>query len=106
MENLIDAIRTAVASEASSEARSAGADACRTILAALEGQRSAPLAQSPHPAAALQTAIAMLRGIPVDQLLDVAITRIKAALPPGAVPDDVQRLNIPLVIVPQLGGGK
>lgn len=47
METLIDAIRLSIASDASVEARTAGARACRTILAALEAKAGEPLAPTP-----------------------------------------------------------
>lgn len=111
MENLIEAIRHAIAPEASDEARALGAQACRTILAALEtpaGQELkpeiAPLPSMAVPASPLEAIVSALRGVPPDQLLDLAIARLKAALPPGADAPRISPLRVPLVPVPKLGG--
>lgn len=103
MESLLDTIRVAVSADATNEAKALGASACRTILAALEAKPGEPLVtttQATHPIIA---AVSMLRGLPVDQLLDVAITRLRAALPGNETAPSVQALNVPLVAVPQLG---
>ena len=85
MENLIESIRTALTSDATPDARIAGASACRTILAALEGTAGEPMATAvsanPSPIASI---IGALRGVPPDQLLDLAITKLRAALPASA----------------------
>jgi len=91
MENLIEAIRNAVAENASDEARATGVQACRTILTALEAKPGEPLgtpspqlapsAEPSEPAAQIAHMLGALRGIPVDQLLDLAIARMRAALP-------------------------
>lgn len=113
METLLEAIRSAVAPNATAAEKAAGATACRTILAALEAKPGEPLTpeqptQPPsQPAPPVQTqiasAVSMLRGVPADQLLDLLIARLRAALPTGHVAPPVQRLNVPLVPVPQLG---
>ena len=41
--------------------------------------------------------------VPPDQLLDLAIARLKAALPPDTKVDPVRRLNVPLVALPAIG---
>lgn len=111
MENLIEAIRNAIASDASDEARAIGAQACRTILIALETPRgepleatAAPTATAGEPVAPIHAVVAALRGMPPDQLLDLAIARLKVALPPGTEVSPVRSLNVPLVAVPALTG--
>ncbi len=106
MDALIESIRAAVAADASTEVRAAGVTACRTILTALEAVPGQPLAAAVvappmvPPIAAIATA---LRGMPADQLLDLAIQKLRASLPPGAEPPRVQPLKFQLVPVP---GGK
>jgi len=70
MEEMIDAIRAAVQSGASSEEKVLGADACRTILAALEVEpgKAIALAGAPAPSP--------LAGISPDQALDLLIARL------------------------------
>jgi hypothetical protein len=113
MENLIESIKNALAPGASDEARVAGAQACRTILVALETRAGEPLAAATvsssaamEPSSPLQSAVAALRGMPAEQLLDLAIARLKAALPPGTEAPAVRRLNVPLVAMPGLPGGR
>lgn len=108
MENLIEAIKNAIAPNASDDARAVGAQACRTILVALEtpageplGAPTAPVAPT-DPASPLQMVATALRTMPPDQLLDLAIARLKAALPPDAKVQPVKRLNVPLVAVPSI----
>jgi hypothetical protein len=113
MENLIESIKSALASDASEEARLAGVQACRTILTALETPAGEPMGTATvsssaaiEPSSPLQAAVAALRGLPPDQLLDLAIARLKAALPAGAEAPQVRRLNVPLVAVGPLHGGR
>jgi hypothetical protein len=105
METLIDAIRAAVAPGASAEARAAGAQACRTILAALEAKPGEPLA-APTPAATtpVQAIVGALRTMPLDQLLDLTIAKLTAALPAGTEVPKVASLRVPIVSVNHLGG--
>ena len=84
MDQLIETIRAAIAPDASAEARAAGAQACRTILAALDAASGQPLAAaSPIPASPIASIVGALRGVPPDQLLDLAIAKLRAALPAG-----------------------
>lgn len=107
MENLIDSIRSALASDASTETRAGGAAACRTILAALEsapGQPMAAAAVMTPDASKIADAVAMLRGVPADQLLDLAITRLRAALPAGVDVPAAQPLKFQLVPIAPTAG--
>ena len=98
MDALIEAIRAASVAGASDEARAAGAQACRTILTALEAKPGQPLAA---PAAAdVAALVASVSGIPVDQLLDLAIARLRAMVPADSAPP-VARLTIPLAPIPR-----
>jgi hypothetical protein len=84
MHELIEVIRAAVAEDAPAEAKQAGAEACRTILAALETEPGKPLAEAPvlaAPAAGPANPFAALAGLDLDRALDLVITRLRAALP-------------------------
>ena len=104
MDQLIEAIRAAVAPSASPEARAAGAHACRTILAALDAPSGQPLATPvPIPASPIATIVGALRGVPPDQLLDLAIAKLRAALPAGTDVAPVRPFNFHKVPVPHQG---
>ena len=78
MEELIGTIRVAVADQATADQKAAGAQACRTILAALDAEPGKPLgAPAPPPPSPLA-------GIDPTQALDLLIARLQAALPPDA----------------------
>jgi hypothetical protein len=70
MSELIETIRAAVAQGATAEQKAIGAQACRTILTALDAEPGKPIvlpgAPKPHP----------LSGITVDQALDLLIARL------------------------------
>ena len=75
MEELIEAIRAAVAQGATTEQKSRGAQACRTILTALDAEAGKPLAvpnaPKPHPISQLDP----------GQALDLLIAKLSAGLP-------------------------
>ena len=107
-DNLIEQIRAAVAEGATAETRAAGANACRTLLAALDTQPGAamgtvlvPMA-SPVQASQIAAVISALRGAPPDQLLDLAIQRLRAALPAGADVSAVPPLKFQIIPTAQL----
>jgi len=70
MQELIEAIRVAVASDASTEQKATGVQACRTIVAALDAEPGKPivLPGTPLPAATSR--------VSVDQILDLMIARL------------------------------
>lgn len=70
MQDLIDAIRAAVASGATTEQKAAGVQACRTIVAALDTEPGKPLV----PPIALPAMTATRPTL--DQVLDLAIARL------------------------------
>jgi hypothetical protein len=72
MTELIEAIRAAVADGATPEQKAAGADACRTILTALDVKPGQPFAVPgvPRPGP--------LSGLPAEQLLDLVIARLRS----------------------------
>lgn len=105
MEELIEAIRASVLADATPEARARGVAACRMILTALEAQPGQPMpataALRPPDPAQIAGLVGALRGMPSDQLLDVAITRLRSALPAGAEVVPVKPLTFHLVPLPK-----
>lgn len=97
MENNIESIRAALALDASPEARAIGAAACREILGALEPAASDPQPPSPDLAQLAQTALTMLRNVPPDRLLDLAIDTLRAKLPKGTTIAPVRPLALPFL---------
>lgn len=108
METLIEAIRAASAADATPQARANGAQACRTILAALEATQGQPLASAPAAPAApptpMHAIVGTLRNTPPEQLLDLIIAKLTAALPPGTDVPKVQSVSLPLVPIGALRG--
>lgn len=103
METLLESIRTGIAADASEEQRAAGADACRTILTALDATAGQPLATPTGvSSSAIATAVATLRNVPPDQLLDLAIARLRAALPAETPVPVVQPMKFHVVSLPRV----
>lgn len=107
MDNLLESIRVALSTDANDETRAAGAHACRTILAALDakaGEAMTPAASdTAAPSASAEPiaqVVAALRGVPAEQLLDLAITRLRAALPTGVEAPRVEPLKFHIVRLP------
>lgn len=77
MNEMIEAIRAAVAENATGEQKAAGALACRAILGALGAEPGKPIAMpdapTPHPPASIDP----------GQALDLLIAKLTAALPTG-----------------------
>ena len=96
----LEAIRAAVASGASAEARAHGAAACRAILAALDAEPGKPIAIGSAPAAH------PLAGLDPGTALDLLIAKLSAALPKddgtsaGAPSPDPRGLRIAFVAPP------
>jgi hypothetical protein len=106
MDTLIDAIRAALADGATDDTKRAGANACRAILAALDAEPGASLA--PAAPAINATMITALGRMDLNQLLDVAIARLRvlnAANSNAAPPTPSRGVSFPLVPVPHVGGG-
>jgi hypothetical protein len=103
MDNLIETIRAAMMPDASDEARAAGATACRAVLATLDAQAGQPLAAAPVAATPIQAAVTAMSGLPSDQLLDLAIAKLRSMLPEGTTIEPVPPLKLPLLPLP-VGG--
>lgn len=113
METNIDLIRIALAEGATTEARENGANACRAVLATLESQPAPPTPAprvdqplvppsagprlDPAQIASLATTI---RGVPMEQLLDLAIAKLRTMTPRASVPV-APAFSIPFVPVPR-----
>lgn len=120
MENFIETIRASITSGATDDARTAGAQACRALLAALETKEGEPLVApgpladsealatlppvpAPPQAAAVHAIVSALRGMQPEQLLDLAIARLSAALPAGTSPPAVRPLQFHILPIPGPG---
>jgi hypothetical protein len=107
IEATLTTIRAALAPDATPEARAAGAIACRAMLAALEGSSASVPSTQPVPKldpAAIASAISALRGVPPDQLLDLAIAKLRSALPAGTQAIPTSGFKLPIIAIPPQGG--
>src|SRR5687768_10547498 len=104
MEKFIEAIRLATTPDATDEARAAGVHACRAILSALDAQPGKPLSMPTAPTP-LQSAVTALSNVPAEQLLDLAITKLRSLLPEGTTIEPVLPLRLPLLPIQLAGGG-
>jgi hypothetical protein len=75
MQELLEAIRAATTEDATAEEKTAGAEACRTILTALEATTGKPMLVSGAPPSN------PLAGIDLTQALDYLIARLRQAAP-------------------------
>lgn len=100
---LLDTLRRGLVSEADEAARDAARDACRRLALALDLPPGAlvagvmPATPTPSPVAAI---VDTLRKLPPDKLLDLAIQRLRAALPAGApvaAPEPVRFQLVPVL---------
>ena len=102
MENVIEAIRASLAADATPEAREAGIQACRAVLAALGAkpgeQLGAPRQIDVGPTA--HAIAAVIRSTPPDQLMDLLITKLRGAVPDAKPVEVTHKINIPLVRIP------
>jgi hypothetical protein len=101
MEPLLEAIRAATAPDATDDIKTAGANACRTLAAVLETKAGEPLAAPIAPTATpAQNVINVLRTMQAEQLLDLAIARLRAALPAGAEVAAAQPVKFQMLPLP------
>ncbi len=102
MDALIETIRAAIAPDAAPEVRATGADACRTILAALGASQGQPLGAAPHvePGPVATAVASLIRSTPPDQLLDLAIAKLRSMVPADARPISTSSLRFHYVPVP------
>jgi hypothetical protein len=107
MDALVETIRAVIAPNAAPEVRAAGAESCRTILAALGATQGQPLGAVPRAEPGpIATAVAtLIRSTPPDQLLDLAIAKLRLMVPDSSMPS-VSAFKLQCVPVPQLGAVK
>lgn len=103
MDKLLESIHAAVAPDATDEARATGAEACRTLLMALDAKAGQPMSASVVDTSPLMSAMSMLRGVPPDKLLDLAIAKLKASLPAGVEAPKVEPLKFHIIQLPPRG---
>ena len=77
MQELIEVIRAATASGASTEQKAAGVQACRTIISALDTVPGTPLLLPTSPTPVTRPSI--------DQVLDMMIAKLTSIVTPDAV---------------------
>lgn len=86
MQQLIEVIGAAIATDATSEQKASGAQACRTILTALDAEPGQPLVlpgmPRPH----------VLTGVSIDQVLDLVIARL------SVIASDQDRVALPQTV--------
>ena len=101
MENHLETIRVALATDASNELRRDGIAACHAVLAALAAPDTVvPAPPQASPAQLVESAIALLRHVPIDRVLDMAIATLKAKVPASSEVATARALTFHLVPVP------
>ena len=101
VEAMLVAIRGAFAADTTDDARRAGAAACHALLAVLQPNAPAqPNAAVQLNAAAVAQAVSALRGVPAEQLLDLAIAKLRSALPAGVEVAPVKPLEFRYIPFP------
>jgi hypothetical protein len=101
-ETSLASIRAVLAPDATGDARTAGAAVCRALLAALGSSPERAPAKASLDAAMVTNALAALRGVPPDRLLDLAIEKLRAALPAGTDLQPVAPLKLQLLTPPSV----
>ncbi len=103
MNELLESIRTAIAPDATSDTRHAGVAACRAILAALEAPAGQAMTTSPSlDTSQIANLVGMLRDVPADQLLGLAISKLRAALPTGVEVPRIEPLKFRIIPLPPM----
>lgn len=107
MHDLIESIRAAVADGATADQKAIGAQACRTILAAIDAQPGKPIVLPGVPQAH------PLSRLSLDQVLDLAIARLtqiataRETQPAPPAPNAPRGVRIPMIptVSPTAPGG-
>jgi hypothetical protein len=101
MEELLASIQSGVLADASPEARASAVSACRTIISVLEATPGQPIvASAPINSTQIASMVGALRGVPPDQLLDLAIAKLRSVLPEGADVPKVTPLKFHIIPIP------
>jgi len=107
MDTELETLRLALAPEATDEARASGAATCRAILATLDPSAQTPPPQRPAiDASQIAALVGALRGVPPDQLLDLAISKLRSALPVDASSTAPKGISFHIVPVAPARGGR
>ena len=101
MQGAIDSIAAALAKDASPEAKRDGAVACRAVLSVLEPRGPDAVTPPAPPAPHVAALVAALRGMPMEQILDLAITKLRSSLPVGTEVAPVSSLKLPIIPIPR-----
>lgn len=101
MQAAIDSIAAALVNDASPEAKRDGAAACRAVLAVLEPRASDVVTPPTPPPPHVAALVAALRGMPMEQILDLAIARLRTSLPAGTDVSPVASLKLPMIPIPR-----
>ena len=98
MQELIEAIRVAVASDASHDQKASGVQACRTILAALDTEPGKPIALPgiSAPGSASRVSVDQVLDLMIGRLATMAAERDAYAAPPAP---EARGLRVPLTPV-------
>ncbi len=100
MNDLIEIIRAATTDGATDEQKRAAATACRHLATAFDTQPGRPLAPPAPP-----SPLAMLGQLNIDQVLDLAIAKLRAKLGDEAPATATSGFRPPQLILPRGGGG-
>jgi hypothetical protein len=103
IDELLTALRSALANDASPEVRAAGANACRAMLgaldpAALRNAARPPAAPPTSPAlggSPLGAALGALGSIPREQIVEFLVTGLRAFLAPNAPTYHLRPMPVP-----------
>lgn len=102
----LDVVHRGLAPDADDASRALARTACRELLAALGEPQPAPALAAPPapvPTTPIAAIVETLRKLSPDQLLDLAIRRLRAALPSDA-PAPAPETRFQLVQIPLPGG--
>ncbi|HEY4243679.1 MAG TPA: hypothetical protein VGM88_27895 [Kofleriaceae bacterium] len=100
METIFDTIRAAIAREASAEVRAAGIEACRAILTTLGVKPDEQAPRQPEVGPLANAVAGLIKTTPPDQLMDMLIAKLRAAVPAGAEVAPMHKINIPIIRIP------
>lgn len=101
MEKIIDTIRSASEPGATETQQQEGATALQLMLTALGAKKGETISQ-PEVASIVQL-VRALRMLPVDQVLDFAISKLRTMLPENAALDAIKPLAFPII---PIGGAR
>jgi hypothetical protein len=98
----LETVRAAFAEGASPDDVRAGSIACRTLAAVLESRRGQPLALTTTTRPSLASVLPQLGSLDIDHILDFAIAKLRAMLPPGSTLPTPRAYSLPTL---RIGGG-